>query len=148
MTRHFDGATGPSYTIPRDMEDDLLGVRVGFTDSHGFDESVASHEVVWRRVGEIWAALVTAKNKPNATFRNVGFGSRYPGSSLSDRTFTYRSNTYRVDDLQDADTPSGTIHSSFLSTKKWCKGKLKPGRLWPMEVSVPSRTPIFRPRLP
>ena len=108
-------AIGPSYTIPRDMEDDLLGVRVGFTDSHGFDESVASHEVVWRRVGEIWAALLTAKNRELITsLRRVGFGSRYPGSSLSDRTFTYRSNTYQVDSLQDEDTSAGTSHF-FLS---------------------------------
>ena len=41
------------------MEDDFLGVRVGFTDSHGFDESVTSEEVLWRRGGEIWAALMT-----------------------------------------------------------------------------------------
>ena len=53
------GANGPGYTIPRDQEDDFLGVRVGFTDSHGFDESVTSEEVVWRKSGEIWAALLT-----------------------------------------------------------------------------------------
>ena len=53
------GATGPGYTIPRDQEGDFLGVRVGFTDSHGFQESVASEEVVWRKAGEIWAALLT-----------------------------------------------------------------------------------------
>ena len=81
------GATGPSYTIPRDREGDFLGVRVGFTDSHGFKESVTSEEVVWRKSGEIWAALLTVGYNPGPN--NYGFGTAYAGGSLSETLFRY-----------------------------------------------------------
>ena len=74
------GATGPSYTIPRDQEDDFLGVRVGFTDSHGFEESVASEEVVWRKAGEIWEALMTV-GQFTGSQTQVGYGGNYLNQS-------------------------------------------------------------------
>ena len=88
------GATEPSYTIPRDQEDDFLGVRVGFTDSHGFDESVASEEVVWRKAGEIWAALLTpADHTVNIA---TGFGPGYTGGSLSETRFRYFNRNFEI----------------------------------------------------
>ena len=81
------GANGPGYTIPRDREGDFLRVRVGFTDSHGFDESVTSEEVVWRKAGEIWAALLTVGYNPGPN--TYGFGTGYAGGSLSETLFRY-----------------------------------------------------------
>ena len=81
------GANGPGYTIPRDQEVDFLRVRVGFTDSHGFDESVTSEEVVWRKAGEIWAALLTVGYNPGPN--NYGFGPGYADGSLSETLFRY-----------------------------------------------------------
>ena len=89
------GATGPSYTIPRDREGDFLGVRVGFTDSLGFDESVTSEEVLWRRAGEIWAALMTVGQFPNSLNR-FGYDDNFPGSSLSSRTFRFNETDHDI----------------------------------------------------
>ena len=87
-------ATGPSYTIQGDLEDDFLGVRVGFTDSHGFHESVASEEVVWRKAGEIWEALLTVgySSGPN----QHGFGHTYEGGTLSDTGFRYFNRNFAI----------------------------------------------------
>ena len=92
----IDGATGPSYTIPGDLEDDFLGVRVGFTDSHGFDESVASDEVLWRRGGEIWAALMTV-GQLSGSQTNFGYTPTFAGAALSPRKFSFNSDDYKVE---------------------------------------------------
>ena len=89
------GATGPSYTIPRDQEDDFLGVRVGFADSHGFDESVASWEVLWRKAGEIWAALMTVGQLPGSQSQ-FGYSSTFEGAALFPRKFSFNSTDYQV----------------------------------------------------
>ena len=89
------GATGPSYIIPGDLEDDFLGVRVGFTDSHGFDESVASEELLWRRGGEIWAALMTV-GQVSGSQTNFGYHTTYEGASLWPREFRFNSTDYEV----------------------------------------------------
>ena len=94
----IDGATGPSYTIPRDMEDYFLGVRVGFTDSHGFDESVTSEEVIWRKAGEIWTALMTVGRHPGND--NLGFGHSHEGGTLSETKFRFFNKNLTVSRLR------------------------------------------------
>ena len=110
------GATGPSYTIPRDREGDFLGVRVGFTDSLGFDESVTSEEVLWRRAGEIWAALMTV-GQVSGSQTQFGYGSNYTGSSLSSLRFRFNNTDHDVKRIGlFADHPGNPIKLSLRFT--------------------------------
>ena len=79
VVRDIAGATGPSYTITRDREGDVLGVRVGFADSRRFDESVTSGPVVSPQSGDLWVAALTVGR--NAALDQNGFGEDFAGVS-------------------------------------------------------------------
>ena len=92
VVRDIPGATGPSYTITRDREGDVLGVRVGFTDSLGFQEIVTSGPVVSPQSGELWVAALTVGR--NAALNQNGFGEDFAGGALTDATFSHAGKDY------------------------------------------------------
>ena len=97
----IEDATGPTYTLTGEEPIGYIMVRVGFTDSLGFSESLASDIVPWQRSDEIWAATLTVGR--NEAANTTGFGTGHTGAELSDTEFSSGSNTYRV----------GTIRVSF-----------------------------------
>ena len=92
VVRDIPGATGPSYTITRDREGDVLGVRVGFTDSRGFQETVTSGPVVSPQSGDLWVAALTVGR--NAALNQNGFGEDFAGGALTDATFSHAGKDY------------------------------------------------------
>ena len=97
VVRDIAGATGPSYTITRDREGDVLGVRVGFADSRGFDESVTSGPVVSPQSGDLWVAALTVGR--NAALDQNGFGEDFAGGALTDATFSHAGKDYTFNSI-------------------------------------------------
>ena len=90
----IDGATQDTYTVTG-AEGGLVKVRVGFTDTRGFSESVTSEGVITPRRGEVlWALLRAAVHTNNSD--SIGHGSFYEGSFLSESAFTLAGEDYSV----------------------------------------------------
>ena len=94
----IEDASGSTYTLPFSLPPGYLKVTASFTDDWGFEESITSDEVVFRNVGEIWAARLTVGQNPDAT-ADLGFGPSYDGDALSGRNFSYLNESYQVDEL-------------------------------------------------
>ena len=104
-----DGATdipdanGPSYVLTEDEEGKTVKVRVAFTDSLGFSESLASDATaeVGERVVELWAAKLTVGSAGfGLGYKGVGANS---GGDLIERDFIQGSTTYTVQELHRKD---------------------------------------------
>ena len=90
----IDDAIGQTYTVTGD-EGGLVKVRVGFTDARGFSESVTSEGVITPKSGEVLSALLRAAVHTNDPDQ-IGHGSFYEGSFLSESAFTLAGEDYSV----------------------------------------------------
>ena len=98
------GATGASLPLEASHLGLTIGVRVGFTDAHGYQETVTSGVTapVAERAHKFWTATLTATRSSGLTVVPiVGYPAPFfPGSSLTDATVTYGPNTYTVESVQ------------------------------------------------
>ena len=123
------GATGASLPLEASHLGLTIGVRVGFTDAHGYQESVTSGVTapVAERAHKFWTATLTATRSSGLTVVPiVGYPAPFfPGSSLTDATVTYGPNTYTVESVQLTGTDETSLSVRFSQAPT--EGKSKPG---------------------
>ena len=93
----IDGANGQTYTLTSAEVGKLIKVRVGFTDSDGFAESVTSDPTgAVAGTNVFWSATMTVKEHPDAA-NAVGYDADFTNSTLiPSAAFTRDATDYTV----------------------------------------------------
>ena len=144
----ISGATGATLTLDSSHLGLTIGVSVGFTDAHGYEESSTSDATarVGERAHKFWTATLTAtRSSGSAVVSIVGYPApSFPGSSLTDATVTYGSNTYSVESIQLIGSDETALSVRFSRPRP--KGRSTPGYWTSTAKSIsPRNRPPRRP---